>query len=278
MMPISQAVNPGRSLAYQTFCETLNDLIGKPKVSEKRFRDEWLAKLRGQPQLTTNGWYDPPPHGMGILFGSDTAAQGFSCSSLRSPERWPSDNVIDWPRGLMYAYCSPVHIPSGLPGDFGVTLYFGSQRRVLMHFAKALELANIVLTSITSNTTSRALFRFSQDTFRTANMRSNVASITDTVPVDLGHSLSRLPMELLSDGRQLTDTAIERVRRERLFISESADWPLCGAGQWTIEPSLIYPADPSLPQVSPHYVIDVSHERVVILRECDLLFEKFGLL
>jgi hypothetical protein len=179
---------------------------------------------------------------------------------------------------MMYAYCSPIHLPTGLPGDFGITLYFGSQKRIHLHFAKALELAHIVLASITSNTTSRALFRFSQDTFRTANMCSNVASITDTVPVDLGHSLPRVPTALLGHGRQLTDAAKETVRRERLFISESADWPLSGAGQFTIEPSLIYPADPSLPQVSPHYIVDVSHEDVLILRECDLLFEKFDLL
>jgi hypothetical protein len=78
MMPTSQDVNPGRSLAYHTFCETLNDLIGKPNVSEKWFRDEWLARLRGQPQLTINGWYDPPPHGMGILFGYSASV---TCSS-----------------------------------------------------------------------------------------------------------------------------------------------------------------------------------------------------
>src|SRR4051794_17408071 len=103
-------VNRGRRLGYETFRATLNELLGRDGITELRFRDEWLTRLRDKPELTLSGWYDPPPYGIGILFGHDNAEVPFSFASLRPSALWPSDRVINWSHGLMYAYCSPIHL------------------------------------------------------------------------------------------------------------------------------------------------------------------------
>lgn len=278
MTQVSNEINRGRTIAYETFRGTLSDLHGRTGVTELQFRDEWLARLSVHEELTVDGWYDPPPLGVAIFTGSDATETPFAFASLRSEPYWPSDRRIDWQRGIMYAYCSPVHLTDRLPADFGITLYFGRDPAVRAHFATALSLTREVMEGITSDTMARPLFRRSQTVFHNAGMRSNVASITDSVPVDLGHSLPLVDTMELGVGRQLTERARVALRTGRLFISESADWDLASVPQFTIEPSLISLHNPRLPQVSPHYVLSVSDMGVAICDECDALYAEFGLL
>src|ERR1039457_1736150 len=271
------SVNEGRRLAYESFRATLDELLGQPGVTELRFRDEWLARLSDQQQLTVSGWYEPPPDGIGLLFGHDDAEIPFSFSSLRPEGYWPSERTMNWRRGLMYAYCSPVDITNGLPADFGVTLYFGSDARIRSHIAAALSLTRDVIGMITPRTMARPLFFSSERLFRGAGVRNNGASVTESVPVDLGHSLPRVHSSDFVKGRLLTSVGKAALQKGRQFISESADWPLARAGQVTIEPSLVSVTNPSLPQVSPHYVVAVSEEGVMICDECDALYAELDL-
>ena len=271
-------INRGRTIAYETFRDTLSDLHGRADVTELQFRDEWLVRLSAHHELTVNGWYDPPPFGMAVFTGSDATETPFAFASLRSEPYWPSDRKIDWQRGIMYAYCSPVHLIDRLPADFGITLYFGRDSVVRAHFRNALSLTRHLMERITSGTMARPLFRQSQTLFQNAGMRSNVASITDSVPVDLGHSLPLVDSMELCAGRQLTERAKLALRTGRLFISESADWDLASVSQFTIEPSLISLQSRRLPQVSPHYVLSVSSAGVSISDQCDALYAEFGLL
>jgi hypothetical protein len=273
----SQELNRGRRLAYETFRSTLLDLFGRNGVTELRFRDEWLTRLNAQPDLTLSGWYEPPPFGMAVLSGRDDSEVPFGFASLRPSTYWPSERIIDWNRGLIYAYCSPIHLMDRLPADFGVTLYFGKNRDVRRHFATGLSLTREIMREITPRTMSRSLFRQSETLFRKVGMRNNVASITDSVPVDLGHSLPLLDPTDLDSGRQLPDSTKRALRERRWFISESADWKVSSVVQFTIEPSLVSLTNPQLPQVSPHYVVGVSAARVIICDECDALYNELGL-
>jgi hypothetical protein len=54
-------MNLGRRLAYDTFRLTLSDLLGREGITEVKFRNEWLVRLRDKQQLSTSGWYEPPP-------------------------------------------------------------------------------------------------------------------------------------------------------------------------------------------------------------------------
>jgi hypothetical protein len=275
---ISTKVNQGRRLAYETFRATLAELLGQNGVTELRFRDEWLARLREQPQLTLSGWYEPPPQGIAVLFGHDDSEVPFSFASLRPSAYWPSERTMNWSRGLMYAYCSPIHLADGLPGDFGITLYFGRDPLVRSHFAAALSITHDIMQEITPRTMARPLFRHSEAMFREAGLRNNVASVTNSLSVDLGHSLPVVRSADLGSGRKLSAAAKSSIEKGRLFISESSDWALCRSEQFTIEPSLVSVKYPTLPQVSPHYVVEVSEHNVTIQDECDTLLAELDLL
>jgi hypothetical protein len=270
-------VNEGRRLAFATFEETLSELHGRPGVTEVGFRDAWHARLRAIDALTTNGWYEPPPLGMAVLFAGEDDPSRISFESLRLPRYAPGPETIEWSRGLMYAYCSPLHRTSGLAGDFGVTLYFGDRSDVRAHFRRAFAVTRDLLAEIGPRMRSGQLLERSQALFEEAGLTNTIASVTDSVPLDLGHSLPKLDRSALDGRRELDGTTIAALRNGRRFVSESADWALSREDQVTIEPQLVALGKPELPQVSFHYVVAMTEERTVVLRECDALLDRFGL-
>jgi hypothetical protein len=185
---------------------------------------------------------------------------------------------MNWRHGLMYAYCSPIHLVDKLPADFGITLYFGRDRLVRSHFATSLSITREIMREITPRTLARRLYDYSEVVFRDAGLRNNVASVSNSFAVDLGHSLPSVEAVDLASGRQLTTAAKLAVQNGRLYISADADWALSTPVQFTIEPSLVSLGKTNLPQVSPHYVVAVSEEGVTICDECDTLFSEFNLL
>jgi hypothetical protein len=278
MNDLSAALSSARALAMGTLRATLLANHGKEGVSEKAFRDEWLARLRECPQFTRNGWYDPPPFGMAVHCGHEDDAPGFAHSSLRLAEQWPSERLIDWRGGLMYAYCSPIDLTSRVPADFGITLYFGKRESIRKHFARVVQLSHAVLDFVEADTTCWSLLERTKQLFDDTGVRSNVASVTDVVPLDLGHSLPQVPAALIGDDRELKPAGKDFVKDNRLFLSEGKDWPLSSAERMTIEPSLVSTSNEALPQVSPHYVVCISAGRVSLLTESDSLLRELDLI
>lgn len=269
--------NPGRRLAFDSFEATLGELYGRRGVTEVTFRDAWLDRLRATEQLTSNGWYEPPPLGMAVLFGHDEDPRRVSFKSLRLPEYAPGATEMVWNQGMMYAYCSPLDRTTGLACDFGVTLYFGRRPDVREHFKRAFSATAAILQEVGPHTRSAALLHRSQDIFREAGLLNTIASVTDSVPLDLGHSMPLLSPEELVNTRVLTGSQQQRLRDARRFISTSADWALSEEHQVTIEPQLVSAHRADLPQVSFHYVVAATTVSPVVLRECDELLRRLDL-
>jgi len=124
-------MNNGKKVSFETFKETLNELKGKEDITEIIFRDHWLEKIKNIPNLTINGWYNPPPQGVSILFALDNDIKRINFDSLRNPINWPTNKIIDWENGLLFAYSSFIDIKTGLLGDFDITLYFGKDLNVI---------------------------------------------------------------------------------------------------------------------------------------------------
>jgi hypothetical protein len=212
-----------------------------------------------------------------VLAGTPGTKDRTRFESLRQTINWPGEHSIDWERGLLYAYCSPVHLPSGLPGDFAVSLYFGADLTIKDHFRRCHEATWEVLGYVRTGISSLSLFREANRVFARHGLRNTVLSTTDSVPSDLGHTLPKLhatggdhnAVTCLSDSDQ------EFIRTSRKFISESSEWQLDNDMQLTIEPQLRSQTNSVLPQVSFHYIVVIGEQRV--LAEPDSLLSEFRL-
>ena len=231
----------------------------------------WAEAMGTHPAVSANGWYDPPPRGVAVLSGLSR----ISFETLRNEASWPGEDVVDWDAGALYGYCSPVNTSDGMPGDFAVTLYFGADPAIRAHFLAAHRATRDVLAVACEESSSRSLFRRSGEIFEAAGLRNCVVSYTDTMPLDLGHTFP-VPTQYGLDGeRRLNAGTRDTIRTSRKFLNDDSDWDLRASGQFTVEPQLASAADPSLPQVTFHYVVDP--ETGTVLDEPDAILSEFSL-
>jgi hypothetical protein len=266
--------NHGRSIAIHTLEKTITALKSTDGVTELAFKEAWLAELRAYPEIIASGWYCPPPDGVTVLAAKPESAERLAYSSLRSPENWPSDQVIDWQDGFLMAYCCPIDRATGLAGDVAVTLYFGSDSYVRRYFTRAHSVLYRLLRSIKIDDSSSTLIQRADKMLADEDLRSHVTSITDMAGYNIGHTIPILPPASL--GISLTDEDRERCRCQRRFVNSADEWRLMGAGQFSIEPQIRSATDPTLPQLTLHYLVRIEQEGVLVKRDVDSLLFKYG--
>ncbi len=243
------------------------------------FAATWLSLLRQVPFVSKNGWYDPPPMGLSVLAATDQDLGRNRFRSLRDPAYWPSARVIDWVSGVLYAYCSPVDLNSGLMGDFAITLYFGNRPKIVDHFRKAHDATARVLECLRPGMSSRELFLHSQVVFTEAGLNNSVHSITDATPVDLGHTLVSHNGLCHDAHGNITPAIKTSLSTRRQFVNATDDWQLTPGLPFTIEPQLVSSSQGDLPKVSFHYLVTIEKDNAVtILMESDHYWKEFGLL
>src|SRR6266702_1882195 len=118
-----------RKIAADSLSIVLKKLLASDKpISEVTLRNAWLAEMRKNQNIFPEGWYEPPPYGMIILYADDKDVERFNYTSARVKEMWPRDDIfLNKKTGIIYCYASPVDKRTGILGDFGVTLYFGNK-------------------------------------------------------------------------------------------------------------------------------------------------------
>src|SRR6266404_644182 len=95
-----------RRICAAAFAKTLRTLNRRPNITEIQFRDTWVSYIASNPEMTSFGWYTPPPGGVAVLAGKPSSARRLSFTSLRDPQFYPSNEKIDWDDGFLFAYCS----------------------------------------------------------------------------------------------------------------------------------------------------------------------------
>src|SRR6185437_6644924 len=93
-----------RKIAAKSLAIVLQKVLFSAKeISEQEVRDLWIEELRNHKSIFPDGWYMPPPYGIGVLFGNSEDVSRVSPPTIRNEEFWPKDNVyLDKKDGLMF--------------------------------------------------------------------------------------------------------------------------------------------------------------------------------
>ena len=249
---MTRTINHGRLLCFSALKNTLSELKGKANITEIQFRDIWLNNISLNTNMTKHGWYSPPPFGMAVLSAEDKQPDRINFQSLRDRENFPSDRIINWETNLMYVYASNIDKELGLAGDFGITLYFGSNQLVIKHFKNCYHAVKKILLFLEKTNSSVELFNKSQEIFFEFGLQNCIVSYTDKEPLDLGHTIPLIETSWLTND--VTDLTIDYMKNQRKFINSSVDWNLNSVEQFTIEPRLKAINETDLPQISFHYL------------------------
>ena len=268
---LNTKINPAREQAFAALLKTLTDAEGRP-ITEIEFRNLWLRNIAARGTVIADGWYNPPPCGAAVLLGDFSR---ISFTSLREKEFWPKrKNAADWENGCIYAYCSPVHIDTGIIGDISICLYLGSDKRLRDHFINAHIATAELLNRLSKVSNSKQLFELSQNVFYEYNLRNGPDSITDPLNNNIGHTLPSLgPLK----AKYLTKEQKKYISNTRQFINGGAPFEFTDGMQFTIEPQLWSTIDPHQPKATFHYLVKKVPGGFHLCNDVDILFAKYVL-
>lgn len=274
MIYMNLEFNRARNIAFKALQATISESKNLNDVSEIAFQKKWLNKIQETKDIIADGWYCPPPMGMSVLTSGTNYPSRTSFDSLRNEINWPSDDLINWKENLLYVYCSPVDIESGLPGDIAATLYFGDDTLIKNHFKKTYKATQEVINILTNIKNSRELFILSQEIFAQYGLKNCVISQTDRIPLDLGHTLPSLQNIV---GGHLSEEQKIEISKSRKFINGESSWDFQDGMQFTIEPQLVSLDDNYMPQVSYHYIVEKRNDNFILCNDVDMLIDEYQL-
>lgn len=251
-----------REIARGSFATVLSELLESEKnFSEVDLRDKWLVEIQKSGKVFDDGWYSPPPHGVGVLFASDNEEDlRTDYGTLRTEDKWPRDDVFfDREHGLMLVYASPIEKDSGVIGDFGMTVYVGKRPEVQEHLKAVFALTRAIYEHAQVGMTFAELTKFANTLFAERDFESNVVVTTGTSVDNLGHTIPSTEDDWSDDEKEAIYSGDPEARRDaiskkRIYVDVNEDHVIAPGIAFTIEPRPKVKSDSTIPMAFFHTV------------------------
>jgi hypothetical protein len=262
-----EAIEATRQVASMALYQALKERLEQPPnrcFSEVNLYGDWLYEMRQNPQIFRDGWYTPPPSGIGIIFGDLNRQDRLNFPSLRPMEYWPSDDsFLDREDGIAIVYASPVDRETGMIGDFGMTIYFGDNPRMQNHLKKVLGITDQVFGEVRVGMKLSELFEVEYEMFRTNGLiNEGWISPSDLTGINVGHTIpatdvpwSEEEIEILQHMGLRWPKKAKLISGRRRFINAVEETEIVPGMALTIEPRLKSTEDPKMPRAFYHSIV-----------------------
>lgn len=273
-----------QSVAHSLFVSLQQLFALDDPIFEVTLRDAWLEEIRKDPQIYPDGWYLPPPHGIGVLFGKEADYSRMNYKSLRPEEMWPSnETALDRQTGIIYVYASPVDRKTGMIGDFGITLYFGKNSEIQTHLRNCLMLNKAIVDHARVGMSFGEITQAAVQMFFAQGLTNEVRSVTDPMGVNIGHTVPASyedwtieELAVLRSEDWLS--ALKLISSKRRFLSTQEALIVKDGMAFTLEPRLTVYGNSAIPMSSFHTIVlfkpDGGKE---LLTNFDELFQLVGM-
>lgn len=254
-----------REFAAKSLSITLEKLLNQKKpISEIDLRDTWLLELRKNKNIFPDGWYIPPPHGIGVLFSTDKNFNRIKFKSLRQNESWPRNDIfLDKKNGFILVYCSPVDKQTGIIGDFGLNIYFGDNSKIKSLLQKHLIMVKKIFTTVKAGMKLSDLHLIAKTIIEKNNFTNEWwISTTDSTGTNYGHTIpmtntswTNTELEILKDGEKNWQETRTMINKKRKFINAYEETVIKPGMAITLEPRVILKDHKDLPTIYFHTII-----------------------
>ncbi len=258
-----------RKIATESFYDALqNELNTNEQVSEAQLRNAWLDSMRESGQILEDGWYQPPPHGMAVLFAKDTdgVQSRLNFTSLRVQENWPRDDVfLDIGSGLISVYASPVDKRTGIIGDFGLTLYLGSDKDIQNHLRATYKLTNKIADYMQIGMTFAEVTKYAHGLMQDNGFVNEVECTTEpSLGDNVGHTIPAVYESWTQEEQAVIDVGdMEQMKdvisNNRIYLSSNEDTKIAPGMAITVEPRPTISSNSKIPMGFYHTVC-IFHE------------------
>lgn len=249
-----EIIKQTRKIAAETLLIVLKEVLQKDnKISEAEFVSRWLEQLRKYPEIFPNGWYEPPPFGIGVLITDSNNPQRISYDNLRLEKNWPQENVfLDKKNGLAYLFASPVNKQAGIIGDFGITIYFGNKDPIINHLKKCLKINKEIFKFANIGMSLAEVFEYAEELFSQNGLSNQVLSFTDPSKFNFGHTIPSTDIEWSDEETKIVKSEDwnkikDLISRRRIFVNRVEQFKIIPGVAFTIEPRLKVLDNPNLP-------------------------------
>ena len=252
-----------RTVAIKALEITLSQVLKtKKQISEVGFRDLWLKELRKNFAVFADGWYIPPPHGISVLFGTDENIQRVNTTSIRPPEFWPKDDAfLDFHKGIIFLYASPVDKKSGIIGDFGLTMYLGSNTKIKKHLQKCWQINHEIFGIAQEGMKFCELYVHTQKILAAHNLVNDLLSPSDPTGTNMGHTIPASYEDwqenekvILHNAEKNWPAVCDMISHKRKFVNSVETQTIQAGMALTIEPRPFDLNDPIIPRVYFHTI------------------------
>lgn len=280
-----EAVRQTRKIASESLYSVLRSFVeGEVLISEAQLRDRWFTAMRRLPSAYSDGWYVPPPHGIGVLFGTENDYARMNYTSLRLQDNWPRDDIfLDTKTGIIYCYASPVDRKTGMIGDFGITIYFGRNPAIIKHLRQCLQLNRDIADEAYMGMTYGELTRQAYTRFADYGFFNEITSTTDPAGVNIGHTVPAssegwIDEEMRVLGGPDWAEASQLISGRRIFLNTEESRHIPPGTACTLEPRLTVSHDRAIPMCSFHTILVISQEgKAEILTDFSDIFTLTGM-
>lgn len=258
-----------RKIAADTLLQTLKEVLRtKNPTSEVGFRDNWLENLRKHQKIFPNGWYEPPPHGIVVLFSNDEYPTRISYDTLRPQSNWPKeDSFLDLQNGIAYLFASPTDKSSGIIGDFGITIYFGQDNDIKDHLKNCLSLDKEIFEQVSVGQSFAQVWEFTGKLLKQKGLKNEIISFTDPAGVNLGHTIPSTDRDwtnqenkVIKIGESNWQRFIDMISQNRIFVSSKENFKIKPRIAFTIEPRPSIDNKPNIPTALSFHTIALFYD------------------
>lgn len=265
-----QVIKNTREIAANALLNVLKVVLTNTlQVSELQFKNLWLGEIRKHKEVFPDGWYIPPPNGIGVIFANEQNLHRANWPSLRPKEFWPRPDVyLNKITDLVYLYAGPVDRMTGMVGDFGLTLYLGKNPKIIEHMKNSLITVKDLFNQVSGGMLLRDVFALAHDLLMSKGLSSNLLSLSDPTGNNIGHTIPFTDSDITPEERLLIrdlhpesnwNNLSNLLSKKRKFINSVESLPIQRGLAITLEPRPQGATDISLPMVYFH-TIALFHE------------------
>jgi hypothetical protein len=280
-------VKETRKSAADSLFKTLKKVLKtKQPISEVEFRDLWLLEMRKNKKIFSEGWYDPPPHGIIVLFGTDKDVKRLNFESARPEEFWPRDDIfLDQKNGIALLYASPVDKKSGIIGDFEMTLYFGNNEIIKNQLKTNLDIIYKTFEEVKEGMSFSDVCLTGSKLLRQNKLVNIVYSISDPTSTNLGHTIpfsyegmTSKEKDILKSGNKNWKELRVMIGKKRKFVNTIESLKIKTPMAVTVEPRSKIKNKKDSPLVAFHGILLFKENgKKELLTNFDKIFKLVGM-
>lgn len=275
-----------KALRIKTAKTIARILAERRNISEIEFRDLIRSKLLDGKKVHKEAYYNPPPFGIAVLFGSKNNFSRLSFESLRDEKNWPTNrNFFREKDSAGTFYVSPVDMGSAMVGDYGISIYNGKNKEIQKHFKNCVEILRKTSEFAKVGMELRELYNYYNMLVREYGVKKTHIKLQKQnikVGDNLGHTIpwsyekpTKKEQGIIS-GRDFNKIK-NLICSKRIFINSEAKFKIKNTMSFTAEFRSESKKSPVLPNTSFHVMVSFINGKKTILDNFSEIFKAVGM-